>query len=182
MDDLLTGLLPGIGTDEPIPGLHFLRIPRHEDARGTFTKPYTQPPGQPGSLQEVFWSSSMTGVVRGMHVQGPRSASAKRVFLTAGKVFDVVLDVRRNSPTYGRFSAFVLDTTVALHVPSGCAHGFQALEPSSMVYLCDAPYDAESDHGVRFDTVGIPWPLASHTVSARDLALPSWHEYESPFQ
>lgn len=181
MAHLVAGLIPDLGADSPIPGVTLKEIPRSHDNRGGFAKPYSRQITDPEVVREVFWSRSSTGVVRGLHVQGPRNASAKDVFLTAGKVFDVVLDLRRRSITYGQFQAFVLDEGVTLHVPHGCAHGFQALEPTTMVYLCDTPYDPASDHGIRFDSLDIPWPLPQPVVSARDLGLPAWQDYVTPF-
>lgn len=181
MADLVTGPVNTGETDLNIPGVRFERIPSSSDPRGSFAKPYTRPLDSPDKILEVFWSYSTTGVVRGLHVQGPRSGSAKSVFLTEGRVLDVILDLRRSSHTYGHFRCFVLDPGVSLHIPHGCAHGFQALEPSRMVYLCDAPYDPASDHGVRFDSLGIPWPIPAPTVSERDLSLPPWAAYETPF-
>ncbi len=182
MADLVTGPVTGVGTEAQIPGVHFASIPTSSDLRGSFAKPYTRPTDSDEVLREVFWSVSAARVVRGLHLQGPQTASTKNVFLTSGLVFDVIVDVRTSSPTYGQFRAYVLDPSVTIRVPQGCAHGFQALEASTMVYLCDMPYDQRSDHGIRFDTIGIPWPLASPTVSERDLALPTWQDYETPFQ
>ena len=78
----------------------------------------------------------MSGTVRGLHVQGPMMPSRKTVFVTSGRVFDVVLDLRKTSTAFGTWKAFELCPGMALEVPTGCAHGFQALEDSSMVYLC----------------------------------------------
>ncbi len=181
MAHLVAGPVEGPGASLPIDGVSISAIPRSLDDRGSFAKPYSRSSADPQVVREVFWSQSAPGVVRGLHVQGPTNASAKDVFLTTGRVFDVVLDLRKRSVTYGQFRAFILDPTVSLHVPHGCAHGFQALEPTTMVYLCDVPYDPTSDHGIRFDSLGIPWPIANPVVSARDLGLPEWHHYESPF-
>lgn len=181
MADLVTGLVLGPGGPDEIDGVQLRHMPSSSDVRGGFAKPYTRPVDSSEVIREVFWSHSEAGVIRGMHVQGPRTASAKDIFLTSGRVYDVVLDIRASSPTFGQFVSFVLDPSVTLHIPHGCAHGFQAIEPASMVYLCDMPYDPESDHGIRSDSIGIPWPLTPATVSERDAGLPAWQDYETPF-
>lgn len=182
MADVVAGPVAGVGTSDEIPGVTFSTIPSSHDLRGGFAKPYTRPSSSDEVIREVFWSHSAPRVLRGMHVQGPAMASAKNVFLTSGAVFDVVLDLRRSSPTYGQYRAYILDPSVLLHIPPGCAHGFQALEQAQMVYLCDVAYNPASDHGIRYDSLGIPWPLPGPAVSDRDLGLPVWREYDSPFE
>jgi dTDP-4-dehydrorhamnose 3,5-epimerase len=154
------------------------------DERGGFTKVLPAAGGggdQPEEVREVFWSFSHAGTVRGMHVQGPTNASHKTVFLTGGLVLDVVLDLRRGSPAFGTWEPFELSPGMTLEVPAGCAHGFQALADATMVYLCDALFDPTQDGGVRYDSIGVAWPMAVAHVSARDLALPAFADYRSEF-
>ena len=107
--------------------------------------------------------------------------SRKTVFVTSGRVFDVVLDLRKASTAFGTWKAFELCPGMALEVPTGCAHGFQALEDSSMVYLCDEVYNPDSDGGVHYQSAGIPWPAPVTHVVARDDLLPALADFESPF-
>ena len=182
---------PGEGTDTRatgslrIAGCSVTRIEAFLDLRGSFRKPFTinsEDAEAQAPVREVFWSASHIGVIRGMHVQGPESASAKTIFVVSGLLHDVVLDLRRDSSTYGEFTEIRLDPDRVLHVPAGCAHGFQALEQTTMVYLSDQPYCRESDHGIRYDSFGMRWPLPNPLVSARDLGLPTLSDYESPFR
>jgi dTDP-4-dehydrorhamnose 3,5-epimerase len=117
------------------------------------------------------------GTVRGLHFQREPHAEAKLVRCTRGAVFDVLLDVRPDSPTYGRWEAFELSEVgdTAVYAPAGVAHGYQTLRDDSIVqYLLSAPYDAGAATGFRYDSpaAGIRWPLAPTVVSERDRALP----------
>lgn len=116
-------------------------------------------------------------VVRGLHFQSAPYSEAKLVRCIRGRVWDVAVDLRCDSPTRGKWFATVLapDLANALFIPEGCAHGFQVLEPDSEVlYLSSEAWVKESELGVRFDDpdLGIPWPLRPQGLSERDLALP----------
>jgi dTDP-4-dehydrorhamnose 3,5-epimerase len=118
------------------------------------------------------------GTLRGMHMQAHPHGEAKLVRCTAGAVFDVIADLRPESPTYTRWFAAELSARnrIALYIPEGFAHGFQTLEPDTEVlYLMSAPHVPEAATGVRWDdpVLGIDWPpAAERVISDRDRAYP----------
>ena len=160
------------------------------DNRGGFTKIFEKDIYREGgidfSLNETFLSVSSKNVIRGMHFQLNRP-QAKIVNVTKGAVYDIIVDLRPDSKTYKQWRGFTLsqDNHKALFIPRGFAHGFLALEDEThMLYLCDGPYDKETDTGIRFDDpdLNIQWPvedLDKCIHSARDLQLMSFREYEN---
>ena len=122
-------------------------------------------------------SRSRRGVVRGMHIRSG-AGEAKLVRCSYGAVFDVVIDLRPDSPTYRNREVFDLtgDNQVTVYVPAGCAHGFQALtEPADVSYRIDRAHDPSEDVSIAFDDpdLDIPWPLPVTLMSDRDKAAPS---------
>ncbi|TWH23068.1 dTDP-4-dehydrorhamnose 3,5-epimerase [Rhodococcus rhodochrous J45] len=125
-------------------------------------------------------SRSSRGVVRGLHGRSGRG-EAKLVRCAHGAVYDVLVDIRYNSHTFGRWQAFVLDDVEFTHlfVPPGFLHGFQALTPTADVcYRIDRPHDPREDLAVAHDDrdLNISWPQRVTTVSARDASAGSWKE------
>ena len=119
-------------------------------------------------------SRSAFGVVRGLHVRSG-AGEAKLVRCSYGAIFDVVVDLRPNSPTVGNWESFDLRDTpqISLYVPAGCAHGFQALtDPADVSYRIDRAHDPAEDVSIAFDDpeLAIPWPLTATVRSARDRA------------
>ena len=117
------------------------------------------------------------GTVRGLHLQMRPHSEAKLVRCLRGRVWDVVADLRPESPTRGKWHAVELSPAAAnaLVIPEGCAHGFQVLEPDTeLLYLHSGAWVPEAETGVRFDDpqLAIPWPLPPQGLSERDLALP----------
>ncbi len=159
------------------------------DLRGGFTKTFEKDiyaeAGVEFSLNETFASTSAKNVVRGLHFQ-TNNPQAKLVSVLAGKAWDVIVDLRKDSPTYKKWEAVELsaDNHRAVYVPRGFGHGFASLEDGTiMLYQCDGAYDASIDTGIRFDDpeIGIKWPVDETVAihSARDLELMSISEYES---
>jgi len=171
-----------------LPGVGRIEFPVFEDARGTFTKVLSPTAlgaaGTTFNVREVYWTCSHEGVIRGLHFQRPPSAVAKVVFVTAGRIRDVVVDLRADSPTYGRHAVFDLTArNGAVVVPLGCAHGFEVLSgPAVACYLQDGPFDADADAGVLWDTAGVGWSTANPIISKRDRNLPPFETFESPFR
>lgn len=171
-----------------IPGCARLDLFRAEDDRGGFVKLFERSTfaaaGLDPDVAEAFCSTSRRGVVRGLHFQLPPADHAKTVTVLSGRVLDVVVDLRTDSPTYGRHARFDLDEAGAgVHIPVGCAHGFQALtDEATMVYLVSTEHSPEHDTGVRWDSAGIEWPLPPTVISDRDRALPPLAEFDSPFR
>lgn len=170
-----------------ISGAGMIVAPFLRDDRGSFNKPFSAEAltaaGIDFPVGEVYWSSSAAGVVRGLHLQLPPAAHAKFVFVTSGAVRDFALDLRRGSPTYGRWAEHELRPgSGAALVPIGFAHGFEVLEgPATFVSIQSGPYDGSCERGVRWDSTGISWATAKPTVSAHDAALPSVEDFDSPF-
>lgn len=133
-------------------------------------------------------SSSSLGVLRGLHFQKPPHAQAKLVSVVVGKAWDVAVDLRRNSPTFGRHVGVELsaENQRRLFIPRGFAHGFITLaEGTVFQYKCDNYYAPLSEGGIRYDDpdIAIRWPEcgAEPNQSAKDLKLPYLRDFESPF-
>lgn len=164
-----------------MPGVRLIRHAVRPDARGSFAKLLhpsdMEAVGGTLGLRESFVSWSHPGVLRGMHFQSPPAAHDKAVTCLAGRVLDVVLDLRRSSPTFGRACAYELsgDAPATVWIPLGCAHGFLVLgeSPALLHYSVTTEHSPESDRGVRWDSFGFGWPVDPRLVSERDKALPA---------
>jgi len=155
--------------------------PRGDD-RGSFARTFCrrefEAAGLPGEwVQQNVSHSARRGTVRGMHFQHPPQAEDKLVRCLEGAILDVIVDLRRDSPTYLRHEAFELthDNGLQLFVPKGFAHGFQTLtDHVAVTYLVTQYYTPEAEGGLRHDDplLGIRWPLEISTISAKDVAWP----------
>jgi dTDP-4-dehydrorhamnose 3,5-epimerase len=166
---------------------------RHGDDRGWFAEVYHQPRYADLGIDVEFRQdnhafSRDAGVLRGLHFQSPPHAQAKLVRCVRGAVWDVAVDVRRGSPTYGRWVAAELSAAsgLQLFVPVGFAHGYLTLEaPTEVEYKASDVYAPECEGGVVWNDpdLAIPWPLDGRapTLSPKDLALPALKDLESPF-
>ncbi len=171
--------------ETPIPGAVVVELERHEDERGFFARVWDPEELSaagltPGLAQASLSRSTREGTLRGMHFQVAPHEEAKLVRCVRGAIFDVVLDLRPDSPTYLGWHGVRLDEEngKALHIPEGCAHGFQTLVGSSdVLYLISAPYVPEASSGVRWDdpAFGIEWPESpDRTIGERDRAWPDY--------
>ncbi|MFD2785070.1 dTDP-4-dehydrorhamnose 3,5-epimerase [Hymenobacter rubripertinctus] len=160
------------------------------DARGAFFESFSalkmEEAGIVGDWAQDNQSRSDRGVVRGLHFQKPPYAQAKLVRVAAGRARDVVVDIRRDSPTYGRHVSVILDSERynMLYVPVGFAHGFTALEDNTLfLYKCTNYYAPQSEGGLLWNdpALAIDWGVSSPTISAKDQVLPTLAEFESPF-
>lgn len=161
-----------------------------KDSRGSFRKVFSSATlksiGLEMPVAEVFISDSQKGVIRGMHFQTPPYDLIKVVSCISGRVLDVILDLRVDSPTFGQsvgieLSAGNQETVV---VPSYCAHGFYAYEDnSSMCYIVDQGHNPDADHGILWNSFGFAWPKEVNDVilSPRDLQFQKFHAFQSPF-
>ena len=168
----------------PIRGVCELRSQIFVDSRGSFLNAF-RAEGESfigswekrGIAQVNLSCSEVVGTIRGLHLQVAPHSEAKLVRCLRGCVWDVAVDLRPDSPTYGHWHAVELSpgASNAVLIPEGCAHGFQVLEQcSELFYLHSGDWAPEAETGVRFDdpVLAIPWPLTPLGLSERDLALP----------
>jgi dTDP-4-dehydrorhamnose 3,5-epimerase len=141
-----------------------------------------------GFVQTNQSLSADKATLRGLHFQAPPFAQTKLVWVVRGAVFDVAVDIRLKSPTYGKWASALLSAEKGnqILVPAGFAHGFLTLEPDTIVqYQVDNPYAPAHDRGIRWDDpeIDIDWPLAGAvpTLSKRDAVFPRLGEIETPF-
>ena len=139
----------------------------------------------PEFVQDNHSMSFAKGTVRGLHFQSPPHAQGKLVRCGQGSIFDVAVDARRGSPTYGHWVGEELSAQngVQLWIPAGFLHGFIALEDDTeILYKCTDFYDSACDGAVRWDSVGIDWPLVGEPIlSDKDAQAPAFNAFQSPF-
>lgn len=177
----------------PLPGVIEMRPRRLGDERGYFSEifrlaPFRAEAGPVDFVQENESLSAKVGTVRGLHFQTDPFAQGKLVRCTAGAIFDVAVDLRRDSPSYGRWVAVTLSPKLGnqLWIPAGFAHGFCTLEPDSVVnYKVTAYYSGEHDRGVAWDdpAIAVDWPEVAdaETLSAKDRVQPRLAELDPCF-
>lgn len=165
-----------------------LQLPQFADARGNFTKllhaPTLEGAGLESHFVESYYSISQRGVIRGLHFQSPPHEHAKLVMCLSGRARDVVLDLRRGSPTYGQSAVFELEggDGQAIYIPRGMAHGFAALaEQTGMLYYVSSVHAPANDCGLRWDAAGIDWGVEQPILSERDRGFGTLAEFDSPF-
>ena len=152
----------------------------HRDNRGSFTKLFDADGVDELAVTQVCVSvNDRSGTIRGMHVQLLPHGETKRLWCTSGEVWDVVIDLRADEPTWGDWAAVTLkaDEPAMLSVPAGVAHGFQTLtDGASLIYLIDGAFAPESARTLRWDdpTVGIEWPREVTMISENDRAGRPW--------
>ena len=165
-----------------IAGALLFRPTPHIDERGFFCRTFDQEIVRAAGLDPCGFaqdsvSRSAKGVIRGLHLRSG-AGEAKFVRCSSGAVFDVVVDLRPDSPTYRNQEYFELtgENQVTVYVPAGCAHGFQALsDPADVFYRIDRPHDPAEDVAIAYDDpeLAVPWPLPAGLMSARDSEAPS---------
>ena len=167
-------------TETKLPGVVIIEPDVHRDARGFFVESYHQRKygehGIPGAFVQDNHSHSLHGTLRGLHAQRIR-VQGKLVRAVEGEMFDVAVDVRRGSPTFGRWVGVVLsgDNFKQLYIPPGFVHGFCVLSNDVHVeYKCTDFYDPADELAIAWNDpdIGIEWPLANPAVSAKDAAAP----------
>ena len=174
-------------------GVFEIRPKRFGDDRGFFSETWSASAMQGAGIQIDFVQdnhsySAARGVFRGLHFQAPPAAQAKLVRVSRGAIFDVVVDIRRSSPTYGRWTGLTLSAAEwnQILVPEGFAHGFLTLEEHCEVqYKVDALYSPEHDRAIHHadPAIGIDWPIdaASFQTSAKDAAAPLLAQVQTGF-
>jgi dTDP-4-dehydrorhamnose 3,5-epimerase len=176
--------------ETPIDGLFVIEPQVYGDDRGFFYESYNEDKmkalGIDHPWKQDSHSASVKGVLRGLHFQLPPKPMAKLVRCTRGRVWDVVVDLRKDSPTYLQWFGVELsaENKKMLYVPAGFAHGFHALEDCEFVYKVSETFDGELDGNVRYDdpAFDIDWKLEGEPeLSARDKAAPGLGQLDLPF-
>ncbi len=169
-------------TSCPIPGAWLISPTAHADDRGRFFRAWCEREFDEQGIefrprQANIGSSRHAGTIRGMHYQDATASEAKLMRCTKGSVFDVIIDLRPESPTWGQWYGVELSAEDGrmLYVPELCAHGYQTLcDDTDIHYLTSAFYDPGSVRGVRFDdaAIAVRWPVEATVVSEQDLRWP----------
>lgn len=170
-------------------GLYIIQHQIFNDVRGVFVKTYNQTIfdnlGIELKVKERYYSISNKNVIRGMHFQTPPYDHIKLVTVIKGTILDVVVDLRQNSSTYGKFFHIQIGEKEGktILIPSGFAHGFRALENDTVVeYNQTTEYAPDNDAGIRYDSFGFDWGISEPVMSARDLSFEDFLTYNSPFK
>jgi dTDP-4-dehydrorhamnose 3,5-epimerase len=173
-----------------IPDLILIEARHFQDERGFFLETFKRSAFAAHGIDLPFvqdnYSRSVRGVLRGLHFQKPPCAQGKLVQVIRGEVFDVAVDIRRGSPTYGQWAGMRLsgDRFQLLYIPVGFAHGFCVLSAEAdFVYKVTAEYAPELDAGIVWNDpeIGVEWPISDPIVSPKDAALPRLREAGDPF-
>lgn len=175
----------------PLSGVLILTPRRFSDARGWFSEVWNRQTLAAQGITQDFVQDNHSysrdaGTVRGLHFQAPPHAQAKLVRCGRGRVFDVTVDIRKGSPTYGKWFGIELSAENGrqLLIPTGFLHGFATREPDSeLLYKCSDIYAPDCDGAVRFDSLGIDWGLDPTTaiLSDKDARAPLFADFTSPF-
>ena len=172
-----------------IPGVKLITISPIVDDRGFFSRNYDVESAIEGGfhqnwLQENVSLSKVKGTLRGLHFQHSKYAETKLVRVLSGSVFDVFLDIRKNSPTYGRWGSCVLtaDKPRWIYLPKGIAHGMITLEDNMLMqYKVDSVYTPAADCQIKWDDpiLNIDWPIEPNIISEKDQSAMSFKEFEN---
>ena len=172
--------------------VQLIKVGRFFDSRGWFSQIYSVDVFAAHGITCTFVQDNHSlsvpvHILRGLHFQTPPRGQDKLVRCIRGRIFDVAVDVRRGSPTYGQWVGAELSAENGhqLFIPIGFAHGFVTLEPDCEVtYKCSDTYAPQADGGIRWDSVGIDWPLPpgiTPELSDKDKVQPTLAEFDSPF-
>lgn len=175
-------------SDGPLPGLKRIKLDVRGDARGFFVERFHTEKfaaaGLPTDFAQDNHSRSAPGILRGLHYQHT-PAQGKLVGVTRGRVWDVAVDIRPDSPTYGQYYGVELsgENGMLFWIPAGFAHGFCVLgdEPADMLYKVSGLYNQAGEGGIRYDDpdIAVQWPIANPTISDRDKGLASFARYRA---
>lgn len=176
----------------PLNGVLKIKPARFGDERGFFSESWNRAKllaegvDLPEFVQDNHSMSGTVGTVRGLHFQSPPHAQGKLVRCGRGVIFDVAVDVRKGSPTYGEWYGETLsfENGQQLWIPAGFLHGFMTLEPDSeIIYKCTDHYAPECDGSVKWDSCNIQWPLENITpvISEKDAIAQPLADFDSPF-
>ena len=171
-----------------VPGCFEIQPRIFNDERGRFVKVFHfdefSKLGLQTAFTEEYYSHSNRGVIRGMHFQAPPSDHIKLVYCVDGEVQDVVLDLRRDSPKYGKSTSITLSSERGnlIYIPKGLAHGFCVTsEVATLIYKVSTVYDSKNDTGIHWDSFGFQWAISNPIISQRDANFGSLQQFVSPF-
>jgi len=173
-----------------IPDVILIESQIFQDERGFFLENFKESIFEDNGINTKFvqdnYSYSIKGVLRGLHFQNPPKAQAKLVTVLKGEIFDVALDIRKNSPTYGKWVTEILseDNHKSLFVPEGFAHGFCVLsKDASVLYKISKEYSSEHEGGIIWNDpdLKIPWPINEPILSKKDQALSLLKKLDNSF-
>jgi dTDP-4-dehydrorhamnose 3,5-epimerase len=135
-------------------------------------------------LKESYYSISRKNVIRGMHFQNPPHDHDKMIYVSSGKILDVILDLRKNSSSFGKYISIELNEHKnGVFIPKGCAHGFCTLSDIAMVhYNVSSVYNQMSDNGILYNSFGFDWPVLNPIISTRDLSFMKFKIFSNPFK
>ena len=169
-------------------GLYILETKNFQDERGIFQKLFNKDVfvelGLDYDFCEFYYSVNKLDVIRGMHFQAPPYEHTKVVYVSKGRILDVVVDIRLNSKTYGKCFSVELDENLGryIYIPKGFAHGFRSLEANSIVnYAQTSCYNKDYDCGIDSMKIDFDWKVNNPIRSGRDLSFVSLKDYKSPF-
>lgn len=161
-----------------------------EDDRGFFFESYHEQKFREIGINDNFVQSNQSfsskGVLRGLHYQMEPYVQAKLVRVVKGSALDIAVDIRRDSPTFGRYCQCILTETAhnMLYIPGGFAHGFLALEDCIFQYMCSNFYNRSSEGGIRWndETLAIDWNIVNPIVSEKDLKLQTFKAFTKDYK
>ena len=169
-------------------GVYIIEPKVFKDNRGQFVKTFHEQifreKGLSCHFKESFYSTSRKDVIRGMHFHVPPQDHAKLVYVTSGRILDVILDIRKNSPTYGKYVPVEVSDAnkKSIYIPVGFAHGFCVLsEEATVVYMQTTMHSPEHDAGIRWDSFGMEWGIKNPILSERDKNFSELEEFDSSF-
>jgi dTDP-4-dehydrorhamnose 3,5-epimerase len=169
--DKITFRIPGVWTQD---------VEGFEDERGSFSPIITDETGFP--IKEMYVANTHEGYLRGLHFQMPPYPQNKIVCCVDGLIEDIIVDLRKSSPTYGDVMTFFMEgsSPYLVHIPAGCAHGYYAYRDSTVIYCMDEVFHPESYGGIKWDSCLIALPSGVKT-SIKDAKLPRFCNFETPF-
>ena len=175
----------------PIPEVVLIEAKVFSDQRGFFLETYKYSDFAKFGITSHFvqenHSQSVKGVLRGLHYQRNPKAQGKLVTCTKGRIYDVAVDIRKGSPTYGRWVSVDLlgDTNLMIYIPPGFAHGFVTLsDVAEVLYKCTEEYSPEEERGIIWNDpqLKISWPVDKPILSGKDNRFPPWEDADLNFE
>jgi len=163
-----------------IDGVWTAQVPDFQDMRGYLSTICNEDDNF--NVKEVYIAETKEGYLRGLHFQAPPYVQSKLIYCIKGCIYDVIVDLRKHSPTYKKYISTYMDDKekYILHVPAGCAHGYFAFELSQILYMMDKEFHPECYGGIHYDSIDVDWP-SNLTTSLKDNNLPRLEHFETPF-